>query len=103
MPIVLQTMILALCSIAIILTGVIWGGPWPPKSTLSDGRSQALKLNNMRTTSAVWLVVTLVLLVFFPVIENIWLRYGLLVLLPLLLGIACRQILLWRERSAQSQ
>ncbi|MDR0285511.1 MAG: hypothetical protein LBI33_11600 [Propionibacteriaceae bacterium] len=77
--------------------GLVWGGPWPPKPAIADGRAKEHNLSSVRLSTVVAGILFAFLVWRVDVITNIWLRYVLVVLVPLLLGVLVRRVLLWRE------
>jgi hypothetical protein len=88
---------LTLCAAMAFMTGIIWGGPWPPRATTADGRADRLKLAGLRPASLGWAVAVLAIMWKVPLLDNVAVQYALFAVLPLALGAGARRILLLRE------
>ena len=97
MPGFIGVIILVLCSLGIVLTGIVWGGPWPPKMSRENGRADELNLGTMRLWTGIWFLGTVVSLWRVNPLDNFVMSYSLLLILPLVLGIIVRRILLLQE------
>jgi hypothetical protein len=93
---------LLVCAAMVAMTGLVWGGPWPPKAAITDGRAEHARLGGLRITTAAWLVVVVGLVWRVDVLDNVAGRYGCFVLAPLILGVIVRRVLLRRERRADA-
>jgi hypothetical protein len=92
--------VLILCSGGVIMTGIVWGGPWPPKASVTNGLSQEINLGNMRIWTAIFFLGTIVALWLVNPFHSLLVSYLVLLFLPLLVGVVIRRILLLREKRA---
>jgi hypothetical protein len=94
---VLAGVVLAAVSLGVLLAGVVWGGPWPPRQAVQDGTAQRANLGTMRSTTASIAVAITAVAWRIPVFDEVWMRYAVFVCAPLLVGVGIRRLLLWRE------
>jgi hypothetical protein len=74
------------------MAGWVWGGPWPPRRAVEDDGEQD-ELRGMRRATAMWAGGVIVTVWRVDLIESVWLRYALVALLPLVVGVTLRRTL----------
>jgi len=82
--------------------GVVWSGPWPTKKALAEGRAKPEK--RWQGTSLRFGSLALVWAGFMwtlPVMDNVWLRYAVFIVIPFAAGVVVRRVMLRNERRGE--
>ena len=94
-------LVVILCGIP-LMAGIVWSRPWPPKRSAADRHEErpgdpgepASAPGSLRRTTLIALLAYVLVLTIIPVVfDGVWLRYALLVLLPLVVGFVIRRLL----------
>lgn len=81
-----------------LLAGLVWGGPWPPKQAIADGREKPeTRWQGLSSSTGTMLIAAAVVIWFVP-FSTIWVRYIVFIVIPLGIGVIWRRVMLRNER-----